>query len=463
MKMTKKWRALAALLVCGVLMLTGCASQQETAVTPVPATQAPAAEPVSAATADVPAVAEPTAAPAAQQNDAVLATVNGKPVTRAAVDDVAGTLIATYAAWGLDTTGEDAVREIRALALDTAIQMEILDQKAVEWGTDALTDAEIADLTAQATEEWENIVVYYMQAAGVTEASTDAERAEAREKAIALLAEQGYTQETILNAALRSARVERLQAEMVKDVMVTDEDVTTAYEAHVAADQETYGANVEAYEVDTKYLGATSYYVPAGYRGVQVIVLPVDGELMENYYTLSAGIEEQVEQTSENGGTAADGAAPSQEQLDTARGEILASVQPAAAEIDAKLAAGTPFAQVAAEYSTESVLDTLRTPEGDLMIHMDSVMYDPALVEAAFSVKEIGQTSQPAVGISGVYIVCYVRDVPAGAVPLEQVRSEITEQVLETRESQVIEDTLASWVEEAEIVVTPEGEAYVGR
>ena len=67
-------------------------------------------------------------------------------------------------------------------------------------------------------------------------------------------------------------------------------------------------------------------------------------------------------------------------------------------------------------------------------VHMDSIMWDPAFTAAAFSVDNIGDVSQPVVGSYGVHIVCYKRDVPAGAVELTdalaaQLQEELAQQV----------------------------------
>lgn len=99
------------------------------------------------------------------------------------------------------------------------------------------------------------------------------------------------------------------------------------------------------------------------------ILLQVDSELMSNYQGLQASLEEaqdEAEKANEGDASAtadaqatADASAEptatpvTQADVDAAYAAILASVQPTVDEIKAKLATGTPFADLIAEYNTD--------------------------------------------------------------------------------------------------------------
>lgn len=445
--------ALLAWMLIAALALTGCAQTQE----PIPGvTQAPAA--AATETAAVP-VATPEIVMDKVSADAVLATVNGVGVTRARADDIAGRLVSVYAAYGMDTTSAEALANLRRMGLSTAVQMEVMLQKGEEWGVSFLNDAEMAAVTEQAHSEWESVLSTYMTSAGLPADAADAEKAAARENAEALLASMGYTEQTLIDSAAESARLEKLQAEMVKDIEVSEEEISAAYSERVAADEAAYKNDIYQYELNTVYLGKTSCYVPAGYRGVTQILLEVDSDLLAAYQTVAAQLEEQVEAAVEGGEAAAP--AVTEAQLEEARAAILAAVQPTVDEIRAELSAGKSFSELIDRYNTDPGMNDADRRRDGYSVHMDSVGFDPAFVKAAFSVSEIGQVSEPAVGVYGVYLVCYVRDVPEGPVPLAQVRSELTEQALAVKENEVFNNMVSAWLAEADVAYTEAGIRYL--
>lgn len=457
----KKWVLLAALILAALGMLAGCAGVEE----PAPIQQA--TQPPVAAATDAPAV-QPTeeAVPAAaESSDDVLLRVNGREITRAQTDAIAGELLSVYAAYGMDVTGDETVALLRSLALETAVQLTLVEQKGEEWGIAALTEEEKRQVEADTDAEWEELVSFYMRAAGADAAASDEARAAARETAIATLADMGCTRQNRLDRAVSQLRTEKVQAEMVKDVTVSEAEIQAAYEAQVAQDEAAYKNDVYAYELDTHYYEKQSCYVPAGYRGVVGILLEADAGLMAEYHGLSAMLEEQVERTSEGGDAAdaADASAPvTQADLDEVRTRILDNVSPVTEDIRQRAASGELFSALVDEYNTAPMLASDEAKTLGVPVHMDSVVYDPALVQAAFSVDHVGEVSAPVVGSQGVYIVRYVRDVAAGPVPLdESLRGELTERLLAALEAQVISDTLNAWMAEAEIVYTEAGEAYL--
>lgn len=399
----------------------------------------------------------------------VMVTVNGTDVLRETVDLIYSNLVSSYSQYGYDTTDEAFVRAMKYYAVEYAVQLELMNQKAVELGLDQFTDEEKAKLEAENAENWAGIVdLYLTYYGGITEESTDEEKAAARVSVLAMLESLGYTEAVMLEDSMESAKLDRVEAHMVEGASVTDEDVKALFDEKVASDEANYKDNAAMYEYLTQYYGQTSYYTPDGYRGITHILLKVDDELLSSYQSLSAKLEEQqeAEETTDTEAAADPTAEPetpvTQEEVDAAYQAILASVQPTIDEINQKLNDGAAFADLVAEYGTDPGMQQEPAKTEGYSVHMDSVIWDPAFVKAAFSVNKVGDVAEPVVGSYGVHIVQYTRDVPAGAVAYtDEVKAALQEEALSEKEAQLFNTTINTWISEATVVYSPEAQAIV--
>ena len=439
------------------------------------ATEAPTEEP---AAEEAEPEAEPETEPeeepeavsaSAQANpDDVMVVVNGQAVDRGTFESYRNSLINYFGQYGYDMTNEDNLAFVGGMAMQTLVEDTILFQKAADLGLD-VTEEERAATEAENAAEWADAVEYCMMYyVGVSEDATEEEKAEGRLTAVALLESMGYTESALLESAIDSLRYEKVYAYMVEGAEVTDADIQATYEERVAEDKAEFENDVAYYEAQ-QYYGYESYYVPAGYRGVTHILLEVDQELLDNWQSLTAMLEEQqdeAEYADENEAAEADAeptAEPvTQEQVDAAYAAIIASVQPTIDEIYAKLEEGTPFADLIAEYGTDPGMEQEPYKSEGYAVHMDSIMWDPAFVAGAFSVDTVGEVADPIVGSYGVHIIQYTRDVPAGAVELtDELKAELKDGVLAVKESELFEQTLESWKSESEITYAAEAQAMV--
>ena len=432
------------------------------------ATEEPApTEDQSAAVTDEPETIEVNAG---TNPEDVMVLVNGTAVTRADIEEYRTYLINYFGQQGYDMTDEGNLEVVSEYALNTAIENTVLDQKIIDLGLE-LTDEERAEAEVRNAAEWAELVDMYAQYYyGLTDDSTEEEAANARLNTLALLESMGYTESTMLESALDSQRFEKIYAYMVEGAEVTDDDIQAAFDAHVAEDQGLYGDDAAYYEFMTQVYGYQGYYTPAGYRGVTHILLEVDEELLSTWQALSAQLEEQQDEgeltdaeepvEGEEDADAEPTAEPvTQEQVDAAYAAIIASVQPTIDEIYAKLEAGTPFADLVAEYGTDPGMTVEPNKTEGYPVHMDSMMWDPAFVAGAFSVDEVGAVAQPVVGSYGVHIIQYTRDIPAGAVELtEELRAAILDEVMSAKEGDLYRQTMNAWLEGSEIVYSDEAQ-----
>lgn len=393
---------------------------------------------------------------AAEVSDAdVLVTVNGTEITRGEILDIASNLLYNYSQQGYDTSDQSLVSYVSSIAVEFAIQYALLDQQAAILGYDQFADDERAAIEADANAQWTEIVdMYVSYYGGLTAESTEEDKIAARAEVISLLETNGYSYDILLDTLLENATYERLEADMVAGAAVTEEDVQAYYEELIAQDEAQYANDIASYEYMTQYYGETAYYTPAGYRGIIHILLEVDEALLSEYQGLAAALEEQenaeegIETTEEP---------VTQEQVDAAKAAILASVQPTIDDINTRMQSGESFETLITEYGTDpGMLDPANLTNG-YAVHMDSIVWDPAFTNAAFSIENIGGWSEPSLGSYGIYIAYYLRDIPAGPVELtEDLKNDLQAELLAQKEDELFTAKLNEWYEAAEITYSEE-------
>ena len=393
---------------------------------------------------------------AAEISDAdVLVTVNGTEITRGEILEIASNLLYSYSQQGYDTSDESLVSYVSSIAVEFAIQYALLDQQAALLGYDQFTDDERAAIEADANAQWTEIVDMYVNYyGGLTAESTEEDKIAARAEIISLLETNGYTYDLLLDTLLENATYERIEADMVAGAVVTEEDVQGYYEELVARDEAQYANDAASYEYMTQYYGETAYYTPAGYRGIIHILLEVDEALLSEYQGLAAALEEQ--ENAEEGIETTDEPV-TQEQVDAAKAAIIASVQPTIDDINTRMQNGESFENLIMEYGTDpGMLDQANLSNG-YAVHMDSIVWDPAFTNAAFSIENIGGWSEPSLGSYGIYIAYYLRDIPAGPAELtEDLKNNLQAELLVQKEDELFSAKLNEWYEAAEITYSEE-------
>ncbi len=423
------------------------------------------------------------AAPAEEQAPVLLATVDGNEIW--SDNDY---LVSEYQYYlqtaesqGYDTASEDLLSLIRAYSMQGAINTYLILEKAAELGLDKITDEETAEFRESIQASWEEAVQYFTDMMGnVTETSTDEEKAAARADALAYIRENyGYEEDTFIAASLEAdifnTVFNRLQAHVVGDNKVSDEDVVEYFNALVQEDRETYQNDIGSYEFYSQYYGQPSYYIPEGYRGIIHILLKVDEELMNTWKDLTARLEEQKSdsgaeptETEEPAADAEPTATPeptaepvTQEMVDAAEKAILDSVKDTLDEIKAKLEGGAAFTDLIKEYGTDTGMQNESNLANGYMVHKDSILFDPAFQKAAMALEKIGDVSEPVVGQYGVHILQYLRDVPGGAVELtDEMKEEFRATLQGELEDDLFQSALDEWMAAAKVEYTEAGEAW---
>lgn len=352
---------------------------------------------------------------AAEGDDPVLFTFNGTEVYQSEV-------IRRAAAYG------QAQLISSDTAYDEAIEYMIVNQlvpeaRAAELGLDQFTDAELAEINAEAAEYYEQQLDAYVEGMGAN--LSDSEKEGFREELRAYWNEMGTTVES----AQETHRFNKVKARLLDtmDVEISDEEIAQVYEEQVQKDEDFFKDNILAYEYFTEYLNSDVWYVPEGYRGVLQILLYADEALCDAYEdAVSAG-----------------------EGVEEAAQAIIASKQSAIDAIYARLDAGEDFVSVMLDYTQDPGMDDDRIASG-YPVHVKSTVWGKEFATGAFSeeMQQVGDVSQPIASKYGVHILYYLRDIPGGRIAMdERIRESITTYLTNQKRVEI----LASWADDYDV------------
>ena len=431
--------------------------------------------------------------PAVELNETdVVCTLNGEAITWGDCLTAYDSLVESYGA-SYDLTSAQDANLFRAVALDQVIVEKLMETKAVELGLDQFTDEEKAEIIAASEMDWDNAIASYISNFyPELDTADEAAVAAANEEAVAYYGNLGYTKETLGDMYLQYETLNRVQAYMVQDAVVTDEEVQAQYQALVDADRELYENDLAGYCEYNNYVDMMAYYSayyggvadmhyawykPEGFRAVKHILLPVDEALMTAWTDLTAKLEEQqdeaaqqaeaaeaaeTETAAEAEGTAEPETPVTQEMVDAAYADILASKADIIDEINAKIVEGIDFDELIATYGVDAdgnasdpgmVNEPTKTTGYEVCDYSSN--YVKAFVDAAMSIEAVGEVSAPYVSDYGIHIVKYIADVPAGPVELsEKDRQQLYSSLLNEKQQTLYTTVMEDWHNAAVVAYT---------
>lgn len=392
---------------------------------------------------------------AQETQQVVLATVNGEPIYQHEADQLIPAL--------LDYQYIQSAADYET-AVDYLVQQKILGMKITEMQFDVFTDEEKTAFENEAQTEWDSALAEYVDY--YLSEDTDEARATLTEQAVLFYETQGFSKQAIYNNMLLRAGAERMAEHLTGVYQPTELEIDEVFQSVGANYQQKYENNVQEYEFMTQYNGEESWYTPAGYRGVIHILLTVDQALLDNYSALQAAYEEQQSmQDAESAQTDADAAtaAPSTqdpqepvtiEMVEKAKQDIFDSIKETTDAIYARLAAGESFESLIAEYGQDpGMQDETMLSEG-YSVHASSVLWDPAFTQGTFAdnMLRVGDVSSPVIGVYGVHIIKYLRDVPSGLIMTDAIHDEIVSYLLSVKENEAFTQAYAEWEPAFEVV-----------
>ncbi|HHT08257.1 MAG TPA: hypothetical protein GX006_07130 [Clostridiales bacterium] len=388
----------------------------------------------------------------APAEDPVLATVNGKEITKSQVDaEIVQMLNNQFV--------DDETQY--ATVLQFMVNRELITKKIADLGFDQFTkeeeDAFLSEAQQQLDKAIETYADYYQ--------SADSEKA--REDAVAQardsFAAQGVTVELIAQDVKNRAGLDRLNEYLLGGYEPSLEEVQSVFQEVGGMYKQQFENDIAQYEYMTQYGGQNSWFTPEGYRSVVHILLKADDALLENYKALNAAFEEQQQHQDsvpvENGAEATEQPAEekkevTQQMLDEARQAVLDSKKADIDQIYERLNRGESFIDLIKEYGEDPGMTVPSNLEEGYAVHAQSILYDPAFTAAAFSEKmqKVGDVSDPAVSTFGIHILHYLRDLPSGLELTDAIRQEIEDYLTAKKQNEVFQQALTTWAQQEQIV-----------
>ena len=389
--------------------------------------------------------------------------------------------------YSYDVTDPKNIADAQDKAI-TALKKDLaLTAKAKELGLDQLTDEESEEAKTTGQSNYDSDIDYYIKNYLTDTEGKDEETL--KKEAETEINNSGYTLETYVENATKSAVDKKLREYVIKDVAVTDEEIQAEYDSKVEADKETYTDKAGSWADAANRNSTTLYYTPAGVRRVKQILTKFHDE------DQAAIDEAKQKQTDANTArtTAQNKIDAAQKTLD-AEGdseELKAEKEQAQADLNAanadlekadkdladaaqaiEDATNKAFANLDEE--VDAILASLDAEGADWQAIMDEKNQDPgmagnekgyavaadmtsfdsAFVEAAMALEKPGDHSGKVKGSSyGYYIIRYESDEPEGPVALDEVKESISASLLTTKQNDTYNAQVDKWVEEAGIKV----------
>lgn len=397
------------------------------------------------------AVAE---APAAENQSVPLATVNGEQITKADADELIPALVSyQYIADASDYKA----------TVDFLVRRKTLEKKLKDMGFDQFTPEEVTAFEQEAKAQWEQALAQY--ADYIQSDESEQAKAHAMEQAKAYYEGQGMSYEALLAATKSRAAQDKMTEYLLAGYQPSEEEVQGVFNAVGPAYQQKYENDIQTYEYMTQFSGQTSWYTPAGYRGIIHILIKADEALVNEVRTLEAAFEEQQQAEANGGAAAQESAAPAdptpaprepvtQEMIQAARQKVLDAKADVIKEINDRLAKGESFESLISEFGEDPGMTNPDNLEKGYPVHKDSVVWDPAFVKGAFSEKmqKAGDVSDPVVGANGIHILKYLRDVPSGLIMTDAIHEEIVQYLIGSKQNQLYGQAFEGWLKEMDVV-----------
>lgn len=381
-----------------------------------------------------------------------------------------------YSMYGMafDKTSATSVSEARDSVIEGLIQQAVIDQKINEMGMNAFTEDELAQMNTTVDETYQS----YADSVKTSYFAETELAGEELDKAIAdKMTELGYaTKEQLLENEKITKATDKLKAEVVKDVAVSDDEVKAEYDTRVESAKTEYEGNLSAYGAAVQN-GSTVYYTPAGYRYVKNILRKLSDEdspkiselnqqitdkqtQLTNVETSLTGLgEDAAADDEETAKTRADLTATKatldaeiadlNKQLGEAKEAAYAAVQPTIDEILAKLNEGGDFDALMEEYGEDTGMQASPAKETGYLVCEGSTTWVTEFTEAAMALKSIGDVS-PAVRTSyGIHILKYVGDAAEGPADYAAVEETVRGELLTQKQDNLYNETVSQWVTDA--------------
>lgn len=382
--------------------------------------------------------------------------VNGETVTKGVLNNAAEYQIQRneymnqlYSTFGMSGSYPTDLATVRSQLVESYIENLVSQQKAAAGGFDQLTAEEEADVQAQAKEAYDNEVKQVIDSFFANSELKDEELTVEAEKYIA---DNGFASlEQYVESYRKQKAVEKLRADAIKDVTVTDEEIAALLTEKVEADKESFASAPDSYGYSVNN-GTTTYYAPAGYRYVKQILvkfLEEDSTAVSQAQTALTTAQSALTNAAEDADKDALQKAvdDAKAALDAANATAQANIQEKTDEIYAKATAeDADFDALVKEYNEDTGM-----PERGYAVREGYVYFVASFTDAAMKLENVGDVSEPTASSYGFHILKYTEDIPEGAVALDSVRDTLHAELLASKQDEAYKAALQTWISEANV------------
>ena len=350
----------------------------------------------------------------AEEADLVLATAFNGEVSvsmsevKGEFDEMLDAYLAYYSQYGYEMDKYDT--EFQNSVAQETVQMKLSQKVAERHAMDTgyeLTPEKDEGYQAEALAALVEMSEYYTQmliSYGVPEE-------EIEEVVKAELESAGYTYETLYESAKLKGVLDHLYALGIEGVEVTEEEVKAAFDAKVAAQKETYDADVDAF-ISAYIGGEERLYTPEGVRLLHCIFVALEDETVE-----AEGVT---------------GKAKADEAL-------------------SKIRAGEDFTAVMEAYNEDA--STPEQMQVGYPIAETSGSYGDEFKNGAMALANIGDVSDVIETEYGYFILKYVSDLTAGSVEFEPRKEAETAEALTNKQNDAYSAYIDSMITGANCII----------
>ncbi len=394
----------------------------------------------------------------AVSDDAAVIIVNGESVTRGDMMQEIDSqlnynqqLNAMYQAYygfdpGLTTDRNEIANEL----INTRINILVSLQKAKELGFDQLTAQEEAQLDSDAQDQYDYIIaqtipVYFPDLSG--DEATKAAQDMANENGV-----------TVANyrAELRDSLIlSKLQNDVVKDVTVDENAVTTQLEANIAQQKTMFDETPSLFGDYYNQQYDTLYYAPEGFRVVKHVLIQFtdeDATIINQKMDILTQAAANVGQAKSDG---TDLTAP-QAAMDEAQAALDAARETARNNIQAKVdevlalvnAENADFDALIEKYSEDTGM-----PATGYAVKEGYESFVEVFTKGAMSLEKVGDVSAPVYSDYGCHIIRYEKDIPAGNYEQEAARTAVEKSLLSAAQEERFFEELEKWINASKVKV----------
>lgn len=370
-------------------------------------------------------------------DERVLAVVNGVQVS---VDEAEREFQDNAAFYRESGQSDAEIQKLREQMARECVMNEILRQKAEELGLSSFTEEETASYRADAQNQYDNMLTYYMDYFAEDGLTED----EVREQTVAYFDQSGYTVDSILAQQLADAAQDRLYEYVTQTVEMTEAELQDYYAQRVETDRQEYSENLYAFEYALSGESVVTY-IPAGFRTVRALLVRFSDEDTMTMFDLTQRREELMADEQSNREAIA--------EVDAQIEQATASVREVISGIQARLNAGEDFMSLMQEFNEDVTSEMEPFASQGSYVSADSVVWPAEFVQAAMALQNPGDVSQPVTVYYGMYLIRYEGEVPEGPVALSEVHDALMREAVESKKQQAYQEQIDQWYAQADVTL----------